>query len=747
MWIQNFFKFLTSTPTRRRPIRRPGPASRLCLETLENRCLPSFLPAVSYVAASEPNAVVTGAFRGAGHPLDLAVASYGGTSVSVLLGNADGTFQAAGNFFVGSSSMFLAGGDFNDDGKLDIATAGGSTVTVLLGNGNGTFQAPLSYVLPTEGGLSQSAQSLTAGDFNNDGKLDVAVATLTQPSPSSVAGYVNVLISNGVGGFATDNVYALAGSGASVAVGDFTGHGNLDLAVAESDNNAIGILLGNGDGTFGSETDYASGPAPNSSVVGDVNGDGNFDLITANSGGSVSVILGNGNGSFQPPLTTSLPAWSLPMWYPPGYSGISPLPLQQHATSVVVGDLNRDGKLDLAVSAWSMYEQLVPQGPYGVYVPWTFYRGNVNVLLGHGDGTFADAEIIPINGRAPSPNAGPVAVGDFNGDSWPDLAVGNMAVNNQCSVLLNAADWGTAQANSFIVSGFPSSTMAGVAGNFTVTAKNADGTTATGYTGTVHFSSSDVQAGLLADYTFTAADAGVHAFRATLKTAGTQSIAAADTTTGSLIGSETGITVNPAPATTMSVAGFPSPTTAGVPGSFTVTLKDPYGNVATGYTGTVHFTTSDGKASLPANYTFTAADAGVHTFSATLKTAGTQSLAATDTTTARLTGTDGGITVKPAAASKFLMSAPAGVHSGVPFSLTLTVQDAYGNVVTGYTGTIHFTGTDKTATLPADYTFTAADQGVHTFSGLVLRKRGTQKITLTDTLNSSLTGSVIENVL
>ncbi len=79
--------------------------------------------------------------------------------------------------------------------------------------------------------------------------------------------------------------------------------------------------------------------------------------------------------------------------------------------------------------------------------------------------------------------------------------------------------------------------------------------------------------------------------------------------------------------------------------------------------------------------------------------------------------------------------------------LTITVQDAYGNLVTGYTGTIHFTSTDSAATLPANYTFTAADQGVHTFTGLVLRKRGTQKITLTDTLNSSLTGSVIENVL
>ena len=103
--------------------------------------------------------------------------------------------------------------------------------------------------------------------------------------------------------------------------------------------------------------------------------------------------------------------------------------------------------------------------------------------------------------------------------------------------------------------------------------------------------------------------------------------------------------------------------------------------------------------------------------------------------------------MNPAAASQFILTAPASVIAGVQFSLTVKVEDAYGNVVTGYAGTIHFTSTDPRAALPANYTFTAADNGVHTFTGLVLRKKGSQKITITDTLNSSLTGSVIENVL
>jgi ELWxxDGT repeat protein len=316
----------------------------------------------------------------------------------------------------------------------------------------------------------------------------------------------------------------------------------------------------------------------------------------------------------------------------------------------------------------------------------------------------------------------------------------------------------TAPGPSLGISGFPATTTAGAAGSFTVTAENADGTTDTGYLGTVQFSSTDPQATIVDPatgksvalqgftYTFAATDGGVHTFSTTLKTAGTQSITAADTMTVDMAGTDGSITVKPATATMMTVAGFPSTTTAGVAGNITVTLKDQYGNIAAGYTGTVRFTSSDGKALLPASYTFTAADAGTHIFSATLKTAGTQSITARDALSSALTAGDGGITVNAAAASKFIVSAPSTVSAGVHFSLTLTVEDAYGNIVTGYTGTVHFTSSDRTATLLANYTFTASDKGVHTFVGLVLRKRGKQTIAITDTLNRLLTASVIENV-
>jgi hypothetical protein len=290
----------------------------------------------------------------------------------------------------------------------------------------------------------------------------------------------------------------------------------------------------------------------------------------------------------------------------------------------------------------------------------------------------------------------------------------------------------------FSMSGFAAAITAGNTATFTVTALNADGSTNTSYTGTVHFTSSDPQAQLPADYTFTKADKGQHTFSVTFKTAGTRSITVQDKATG--IGGIQPIVVQPAAAVSFVIAAFPSPTTAGTSGSFTVTAFDAFGNRATGYAGTVHFTSSDTQAVLPGNYTFTAADRGKHTFHATLKTAGTQSLTATDTTTATLTGSQSPIQVNPAAASHFVVTAPSSVTAGVAFQFTVTAEDRFGNVAAGYTGTVHFTSSDPKAVLPADYAFLAGDNGVHTFSA-TLNTTGARTLRATDTTNKSLTGA------
>jgi hypothetical protein len=298
-----------------------------------------------------------------------------------------------------------------------------------------------------------------------------------------------------------------------------------------------------------------------------------------------------------------------------------------------------------------------------------------------------------------------------------------------------------AAAASFAVGGFPSPTTAGVAGTFSVTAHDANGNVATGYSGTVHFTSSDPQAVLPANATLSG---GTSTFSATLKTAGSQSLTATDTLNASLTGSQGGITVNPAATSQFVVTGFPSLVTAGVAGTFTVTAEDAYGNVTPAYSGTVHFTSSDPQAVLPANATLSN---GTGTFSATLKTAGTQSLTATDTANTTITGSESGITVNPGAATHFGLAGPSSVSAGTAFSLTETALDAYGNVATGYLGSVKFTSSDSGAKLPGKYTFTTLDKGVHLFTGLVLKKKGWQTITVLDASNNTILGTISIDVL
>jgi hypothetical protein len=281
--------------------------------------------------------------------------------------------------------------------------------------------------------------------------------------------------------------------------------------------------------------------------------------------------------------------------------------------------------------------------------------------------------------------------------------------------------------------GAPASAVAGVAFSFTVTAVDAGNHTLTGYTGTVYFTSSDGRAALPADYTFTAADAGAHTFTggATLKTAGSQAITAADT--GGITGVSNAVQVGAAAATDFTV-GAPVSATAGNAFNFTVTALDAFNNTATGYGGTVHFTSSDGQAVLPSNSTLTN---GVGSFNTTLKTAGSQTLTATDTTTGSITGASNAITVGAAAASHFALTAPAGATAGTALTCTVTALDPFNNTASGYGGTVHFTSSDGQAALPAD---SALSNGAGTFSA-TLKTAGTQTITATDTTTSSITGS------
>jgi hypothetical protein len=185
----------------------------------------------------------------------------------------------------------------------------------------------------------------------------------------------------------------------------------------------------------------------------------------------------------------------------------------------------------------------------------------------------------------------------------------------------------------------------------------------------------------------------------------------------------------------------PASVTAGTPFDLTVRAKDSFGQPAVGYTGTAHLSSSDGQAVLPDDHTFTLTDGGSHTFpGVALRTAGISTVTATDA--GSLTGS-GTVTVRPAAADHILLTGPASASAGIPFDLTVTIQDAYGNRVTDYAGTVTFSTDDPDGSVPADYTFTTDDAGTHTFVGGVTLYTNGSRVTVTDTQVDTLTGSII----
>jgi hypothetical protein len=393
----------------------------------------NFAPAVAYGSGGDQGRGVTVAdVNGDGKP-DLLVVNECGSSgstctnstVGVLLGNGDGTFQPAVTYLTGGHGFPLSGGygtisvavaDVNADGKPDliVANACGSsgpgtcltdgTVGVLLGNGDGTFQPVVLYD-------SDAMQTWTVAvaDMNGDGKPDIVVANLCASS-NCTNGTVGVLLGNGDGTFQPAVTYGSGGyQSYSVALADVNGDGKRDIVVTNLcpvDNSAcdnysvdgtVGVLLGNGDGTFQPAVTYDSGGQfPFSVAVADVSADGKPDIVVANNCvqcayGEVSVLLGNGNGAFKAAVA-----------YSSGGYG---------ALSVAVADVNGDGKPDLVV------------GNECVSLGGCSEGSDVGVLLGNG--SFQNAVTYGPDGYYP----GSVAAADVNGDGKPDIVVANFCAS------------------------------------------------------------------------------------------------------------------------------------------------------------------------------------------------------------------------------------------------------------------------------------------------------------------------------
>lgn len=869
-WIRKIFQ----RPTK--PIRRLGSSAKPAkkwsfqpgVEALEDRAVPAFLAPVNFAAGVAPTAIATGDFNGDGRQDIVTVNSGYAGLVSTLLGNGDGTFQSAVSSAAGAYPTQLGVADFNGDGKLDVVVGGSSTLNVLLGNGDGSFQAPALYYV---GGV---ATHISVGDFNNDGHPDLVMST------QIYGGTAMVLMNTGAGAFAPQ-INLAAGAGAmDVEVGDFNHDGNQDLVIANY--NSINVSLGNGNGTFQSARPYAAGLSPYRVALGDFNHDGTTDIVALDAyalnligSSAMSMLSGKGDGSFSAPTTYTLGSQASDM-QTADFNGDGNLDLieptasgyqaemgvgdgsfyvpENYAASAginnAVADFNGDGVTDVAASSPT---------------------GNVVVLI---NGTNAVTNLagatglqisVPSSVVAGTPFALTVTAVDAAGNTVSGFT-GSVAIPNgspaaaqMLSYTFTAADAGThtftnatlyaagtdtvtvttpflpaasqsvavapAAATHFAVAA-PATAGAGASLSFTVTALDAYGNTATGYAGTVGFSSGDGQAVLPAGYTFTAADAGIQILTATLKTAGAQVITTSDAT--GIVSNSAAIAVAPSAATSLSLSGGGgfigsahtvtitardafgnvevnyygtahltssdsttvvsadaslvngvgtftvtpmtlgvqtltatdtatslvmgteaitvtpgwaarfvmsplSATTAGNSQSVTVTAFDAFGNVSNVYTGAVLVSTTDAR--VGSFYaTFSAADAGVHTISIPLMTAGSQSVSVTDVANPSVTVSQSGITVTAGAAASISVTALHGTTAGVAQTFTVTARDAFGNIATGYTGTLAFSSSDTQATLPASYTFAAADAGVHTFS-MAFKTSGGQSITVQDSAN------------
>jgi hypothetical protein len=336
-------------------------------------------PGSPFFVGEFPESVIAGDFNSDGK-LDLAAAN-GTSNVTIMLGDGGGGFTPAAGSPVtaGGGAISIAVGDFNGDGKTDLVTANysGNDVTILLGNGSGGF----TQAAGSPFAVGVNPISVAVGDFNVDGKLDLATANFANSGPDSAS----VLLGNGSGGFtqATGSPFTVGVNPRAVAVGDFNGDGKPDVAVANNVSWNVTILLSDGSGGFTQPagTPPFVGQGPWSIAVSDFNGDGKLDLVTANIfSDDVMVMLGNGSGGFAKA---------------PG----SPIAIGFGPTFVTTGDINGDGIPDLAVALKAV--------------------NRLRILLGNGSGGFTTLADSTLDTASPTS----IAIADFNQDSKADLAI------------------------------------------------------------------------------------------------------------------------------------------------------------------------------------------------------------------------------------------------------------------------------------------------------------------------------------
>jgi len=334
-------------------------------------------PGGAWVAAAD--------FNGDGRP-DLLFVNAHSDSVSLMLNEGNGRFGSRRDIVVGRDPEVLALGDFNNDGWLDVVVSRFSSdredngVVVLLGDGAGGFRETSRWAIPSH------SKGIAVGDFNRDGYLDFAVGMRDR---------LTIFLGHGDGTFARAAEILRPMSAVDLHAADLNRDGILDLVWANfgaGRGDRVSVALGKGDGTFQPPADYPVGKAPLGIAVGDLNHDGIPDIATANFVGNLTVLLGRGDGTFAPGRT---------------FANV------ESVGTIAIADVDGDGNPDLIVL--------------------NLHAAAVSVLAGNGDGTFGAPVDFPV-GRYPTA----VAIADFDGDGKPDLAV-SASIGDMLSVLMNSS--------------------------------------------------------------------------------------------------------------------------------------------------------------------------------------------------------------------------------------------------------------------------------------------------------------------
>ena len=666
-------------------------------------------------------------------------------------------FTSAGGSSTGTTSATTDNGNGTYTASFTGVTSGTATsIHATIGGATVTSASPSVTVVPGNTSPAQSIITLSSGSVSS-GATITATLTAKDGAGNPIGTGGATVVFNSSGGTSTGSFASTVDHGNGTYTATFT-------AAAAGTATTVGATLGGSPvtSTLPSLTVTAGSPSLSQSVVTvlsstvtagqsvsvllqakDASGNnvpsGGQTVVFSNSGGVSTGTFGsttdNGDGTYSATFTGAIAGTATSIKATIGGSPVTstspavqvligPASIAQSLVTISAATVASGSALTITLTSKDVAGNALTSGGLSVDFSATggTSTGNIGSTVDHGNGTYTASFTGVLAGTATSIHS--TIAGLTVTTTSPTVTVGSGPISVADS-LISVSSATTASAGTVTL---------------TLTAKDASGNSITTGGSTIVFSAtggtSTGTIGSVTDNsngTYTAVFTGVTAGTAT-SIHGTIGGVAVTTASPS-------ITVTFGSATKFLLSTISSPQVSGNTFSLAVTAQDAAGNTDTAYTGTVTLTSSDGIATLPAAHAFTGGNAGVYTFTGVaFNTVGTQTITAGDGT---ITKASNNVTVNPGVATKFMLSAISSPQvSGSTFSLTVTAQDAGGNTVTGYTGTVTLTSSDGAATLPAAHAFTGGNAGVYTFTNIALNTAGTQTITAGDGTISKASNNV-----